>query len=75
MVYQSIQTSVRWRLFSPVTPQIKSTNFELITLGSRYGRKTFARELISSPNPVLISAGVGEDVSFDLEFQVLYDAH
>jgi len=73
-MYQRIRTSLRWRLLSPFIPQIESTEFELITLGSKYGRKTFAKELISSLNPVLISAGVGEDVSFDLEFQVLYDA-
>lgn len=74
MVTIRILNSFRWRFLSPVTPKILSTNCELITLGSKYGRKTYAKDYLSILNPTLISAGVGEDMSFDLEFQVLNGA-
>lgn len=75
MIIDRIQTSFRWRFLSPATPKIQSSGGELITLGSKYGRKTYLEGYVSSPNPILISAGVGEDISFDLEFQALNDAY
>lgn len=73
-IINRIKTSFRWRFLSPAAPQPLKTDFELSILGSRYGRKTYAKEFIKKPEPVLISAGTGEDISFDLEFQALNNA-
>jgi hypothetical protein len=40
----------------------------LISLGSKYGRKTFCDIFPIDKNLQIISAGVGEDISFDIEF-------
>lgn len=66
-----IQTSLRWRFLSPSTPSVLNSDYQLLTLGSKYGRKTFAKDFLRSTTTVLLSGGVGEDISFDLEFQAL----
>lgn len=42
-------------------------------LGSSYGRKYFAPSKLG-PNPILVSGGVGEDVSFDVELITEFNA-
>jgi hypothetical protein len=53
-------------IFLPKFPEIDTT-FRIVSYGSNYGRKSFCAELIPS-NPLLVSGGVGEDISFDIEF-------
>jgi FkbM family methyltransferase len=74
MFFHRIRTSIRWRFLKPKIPQVEQHKFNLKTLGSRYGRKTFC-VLPSLNNKILvISAGVGEDISFDIEFLNIFDA-
>jgi len=63
-----IITSIRWRLLSPKKPKIVKNSLQLISLGSKYGRKTFCDIFPIDKNLQIISAGVGEDISFDIEF-------
>jgi len=63
-----IITSIRWRLLSPKKPKVVKNNLPLISLGSKYGRKTFCDIFPIDKNLQIISAGVGEDISFDIEF-------
>jgi FkbM family methyltransferase len=63
-----IITSIRWRLLSPKKPKVVKTSLPLISLGSKYGRKTFCDIFAIDKNLQIISAGVGEDISFDIEF-------
>lgn len=74
MILERMVSSFRWRILSPTTPKLSETNHELITLGSKYGHKTYANIFDTKYFPTMISAGVGEDVSFDLEFQALTGA-
>ncbi len=74
MILERLVTSFRWRLLSPTSPQLATSKHKLITLGSKYGRKTFADLFTPGTHPTVVSAGVGEDISFDLEFQALTDA-
>jgi FkbM family methyltransferase len=60
--------SLRWRLLSPKKPKVINTSLHLISLGSKYGRKTFCNIFPVDKNLKVISAGVGEDISFDIEF-------
>jgi FkbM family methyltransferase len=63
-----IITSIRWRLLSPKKPKVVKNSLPLISLGSKYGRKTFCDIFPINKNLQIISAGVGEDISFDIEF-------
>jgi hypothetical protein len=63
-----IITSIRWRLLSPKKPKVVKASLPLISLGSKYGRKTFCDIFPIDKNLQIISAGVGEDISFDIEF-------
>jgi len=63
-----IITSIRWRLLSPKKPKVVKNSLPLISLGSKYGRKTFCDIFPIDKNLQIISAGVGEDISFDIEF-------
>ncbi len=67
---QKITTAVRWRLFNPKIPVIGSFDEELSRLGSIYGGKTAVTSLLDSGS-VVISAGAGEDLSFEIELEVL----
>jgi FkbM family methyltransferase len=59
--------SFRWRYLSPKKPKIDKNNLPLICLGSKYGRKVFCNIFPNDKKLIVISAGVGEDISFDIE--------
>jgi|LauGreDrversion4_1035100.scaffolds.fasta_scaffold86852_2 FkbM family methyltransferase len=67
-----ILTSIRWRLLQPKPPGIVLHSQEILTLGSKYGKKSFIRPKSISETLVVISGGVGEDISFDVELANLY---
>lgn len=63
----------RAMLLTPRFPAIYSdSSSDIQCLGSDYGRKFFSSNLRRSP--VIISGGVGEDISFDVEFISRYHA-
>ena len=73
-LFARIITSVRWRLLSPKKPKVVENNLPLISLGSKYGRKTFCEVFPIDKKLQVISAGVGEDITFDIEFLNKYNA-
>lgn len=73
-LFARIITSVRWRLLSPKKPKVVENNLPLISLGSKYGRKTFCDVFPIDKKLQVISAGVGEDITFDIEFLNKYNA-
>ena len=73
-LFARIITSVRWRLLSPKKPKVVENNLPLISLGSKYGRKTFCDVFPIDKKLQIISAGVGEDITFDIEFLNKYNA-
>ena len=73
-LFARIITSVRWRLLSPKNPKVVENNLPLISLGSKYGRKTFCEVFPIDKKLQVISAGVGEDITFDIEFLNKYNA-
>ena len=69
--YRNLMILFKSYLFAPRLPKI-SGGFELLTLGSSHGRKT----LVVIPElhkGNVISAGVGEDISFDIEIINRFD--
>lgn len=60
---------LRHRIYKAVTP----IDFEILRLGSDYGCKQLVN-LPSLKGGTLISAGLGEDASFDIEFASRFDA-
>ena len=73
-LFARIITSIRWRLLSPKKPKVVENNLPLISLGSKYGRKTFCDVFPIDKKLQIISAGVGEDITFDIEFLNKYNA-
>jgi FkbM family methyltransferase len=73
-LFDRMLTSIRWRLLSPKKPKVVKNNLPLISLGSKYGRKTFCDIFPIDKKLQVISAGVGEDISFDIEFLNIYKA-
>jgi len=73
-LFTRMLTSIRWRLLSPKKPKVVKNNLPLISLGSKYGRKTFCDIFPIDKKLQVISAGVGEDISFDIEFLNKYKA-
>jgi FkbM family methyltransferase len=73
-LFARIITSIRWRLLSPKKPKVVENNLPLISLGSKYGRKTFCEVFPIDKKLQVISAGVGEDITFDIEFLNKYNA-
>lgn len=67
-----ILTSLRWRFLQPTPPAIETNVKEIITLGSKYGRKSFIPLTPTREVTTVISGGVGEDISFDVEFASRY---
>ncbi len=65
-------TSIRWRLLKPTPPRIDIEGLGLITIGSRYGRKSFIPPKSDYGVLNVLSGGVGEDISFDVELASLY---
>jgi FkbM family methyltransferase len=57
-----------------ILPDLKVSphNFKLLTLGSDYGGWTFV-DRDSLRNSTIVSCGLGEDASFDVEFAAHYD--
>jgi FkbM family methyltransferase len=73
-LFARIITSIRWRLLSPKKTKVVENNLPLISLGSKYGRKTFCEVFPIDKKLQVISAGVGEDITFDIEFLNKYNA-
>jgi FkbM family methyltransferase len=73
-LFARIITSIRWRLLSPKKPKVVENNLPLISLGSKYGRKTFCEVFPIDKKLQVISAGFGEDITFDIEFLNKYNA-
>ncbi len=67
-----ILTSIRWRLLQPKPPKVALHRKEILSLGSKYGRKSFIRPNSVTDTLIVLSGGVGEDISFDVEFASLY---
>ena len=67
-------TSLRWRLLKPRIPLLDRESELLVTIGSKYGRKTYENIFREDEDVILISAGAGEDISFDLEFAAHHNA-
>lgn len=68
-----VLTSLRWRFLRPTPPAIEATVKEIVTLGSKYGRKSLIPPKPASEMITIISGGVGEDISFDVEFASRYE--
>ena len=66
---------VRWRFLKPRVPKIEASIVKTITLGSKYGQKTMVPPKSNTENLTVISGGVGEDISFDVELANLYPCH
>ncbi len=66
-------TSIRWRFLQPTPPKIDTEVLGLITLGSKYGRKTFMPPKLEYGVLNVLSGGVGEDISFDVELASRYN--
>lgn len=65
--------SLRWRLLKPSLPKVENTNLKFQRLGSKYGGKTIIDCLDSNSQATVISAGAGEDVSFEIEIVSKYN--
>ena len=65
-------TSIRWRLLQPKPPKVALHGMEVLSIGSKYGRKSFIRPNSITNTIIVISGGVGEDISFDIELANLY---
>jgi hypothetical protein len=63
---------IRAQLLTPKFPEIEQIGISVESLGSEYGRKFFAYSELGV-NPILVSGGVGEDVTFDVEFVYKYE--
>jgi len=66
---QKLNTSTRWRLFNPKTPTVEENDKDIVRLGSKYGGKTAIISMLDK-NSVVISAGAGEDISFEIELEL-----
>jgi FkbM family methyltransferase len=72
--YSRIQTSYRWRIWKPKPPNPVKIQLPLVIFGSKYGRKAFF-DIYGKSQPItVLSGGVGEDISFDLELVAKYNA-
>jgi hypothetical protein len=69
---RQILTSIRWRLLQPKPPKVSLLHAEVLSLGSKYGRKSIVRPRNITDALIVISGGVGEDISFDIELANLY---
>lgn len=67
LLTRKLLNSIRWRLLSPKIPPTMLNNLPKVTLGSWYGRKTFIKQFTKDQEILVISGGVGEDISFDVE--------
>jgi len=66
-------TSIRWRFFQPKFPKTTAYHPSVLTIGSKYGCKSFLPPPSNFDRLVVISGGVGEDISFDVELAALYN--
>ncbi len=74
LLTRKLLNSIRWRLLSPKIPLPLLNNLPKVTLGSWYGRKTFINLFPQDQDLVVISGGVGQDISFDVELIELIKA-
>ena len=65
-----IRNFLRWRFAKPLLPRVHS-GYILTFLGSQYGGKLFFDDKFNDQS-IIICAGAGLDISFELEFQVKY---
>jgi FkbM family methyltransferase len=66
--FRKVNTATRWRIFNPESPVVQKFDGELTRLGSKYGGKTVAASMLNSES-IVISAGAGQDISFELELE------
>ncbi len=71
-IFSRIVTMLRWRFLKPRVPKLEPNQYRTITLGSKYGRKTLVPPKTGVEELLVISGGVGEDISFDVELANLY---
>ncbi len=65
---------LRSNLLAPKYPKFYvDPKINIDCLGSKYGQKYFSPSMLR-PNPILVSGGVGEDISFDIEFISKFEA-
>lgn len=69
-----VVTFLRWRLLKPSVPRTVKTSAIFYTLGSKYGRKTFCLPQPNDRKLIVISAGAGQDISFDIELLNTFDS-
>jgi len=67
MFFRRIQTSFRWRFLKPKLPSHCDSVVPTMRLGSKYGGKIVYIPKQATDGLVVISGGVGEDISFDIE--------
>ena len=66
---------IRKALLTPNFPEIDGNSKPYIaSLGSDYGRKYVVTSILG-PKPLLVSGGVGEDITFDVEFVSKFSAN
>ncbi|MBG6131703.1 FkbM family methyltransferase [Aquimarina sp. EL_43] len=67
----AIISKVKYNIHKPKI--ILNNTYETISLGTDYGAKVFV-ERPDLQNSIIVSCGVGEDISFDIEFAKKYNA-
>lgn len=71
-IHRKVKHLIAWLkqlLLQPRFPEIKTT--ELISLGSKYGGKIFSP--LGLQGTTILSAGCGEDITFDVEIARMFD--
>lgn len=55
--------------------ELNNNDYELIKLGTNYGGWYIPKQNLLNENSIIYSAGVGEDISFDLKISEMYNAN
>lgn len=71
--YRKLRTGVHKILGIHVSIPVENHNYNLITLGTQYGGWSLV-DTDKLKNSVILSCGLGEDGSFDIEFAAKYNA-
>ncbi len=69
-----VASFLRWRFLKPSVPKTVGSSVIFCTLGSKYGRKTFCLPQPNGRKLNVISAGAGQDISFDIELLNTFDS-